>query len=123
MSAVAGLLCFCLSHKLKAKTVPEIKEYLVQNEYWNDINMMTYFYEDYSALGGATNNHWTVFFMDFGNATEEFENYISILLSGIEMKSEIKKFNYAIYESENFVCSIIMLFYRRENYSGFCRRI
>lgn len=101
ISILAILLYFGLNQKLKAHTVSEIKEYLVQNDYWNDKNMMTYFYEDYSALDGATNNHWTVFFMDFGNATEEFENYISILLSGIEMKSEVKKFNYAIYESEN----------------------
>ncbi len=99
MSAFAVLLYFGLSHKLKSQTVSEIKEYLVQNEYWNDNNMINS--EDFSTLAGVTNNHWSVYFLDYGNNKKEFEYYISILLSGIEIKSEVKRLNYVIYESDN----------------------
>ncbi len=99
MSAFAILLYFGLSHKLKSQTVSEIKEYLVQNEYWNDNNMINS--EDFSTLAGVTNNHWSVYFLDYGNNKKEFEHYISILLSGIEIKSEVKRLNYVIYESDN----------------------
>ena len=59
MSAFAGLLYFGLNHKLKSQTASEIKEYLVQNEYWNNNNMIIS--EDFSTLAGVTNNHWSVF--------------------------------------------------------------
>ena len=101
MSAFAALFHFGLRHKLKAQTVSEIKEYLVQNEYWNDKNMITYNSEDYSTLTGATNNLWSVYFLDYGNNKKEFEHYISTLLSEIEIKSEVKKLNYVICESDN----------------------
>lgn len=92
------LLCGCMG-KLQPKTAAEIKDTVVQND-WFDENVMTSFeQDDMATFGGLMKNGWTLVFYDYGSSAG-FDDFISGMLSGIEMTSETQNANYTLREHD-----------------------
>lgn len=92
------LLCGCMG-RLQTKTAAEIKETVVQNDWFDEDVMMSYELEDMATFGGLMKNGWTLVFYDYGKGVG-FDDFISGILSGIEMTSETQKANYTIREHD-----------------------
>lgn len=94
------MLCGCSNDDLKTKTADDMKEYFVQNKYWNDTTCNIDSSDDVSTLIGLLNNNWTVAFYDYGKNAKAFDDAATKLVPVMadEVKTETKNANYKIYE-------------------------
>ncbi|WP_139182210.1 MULTISPECIES: hypothetical protein [unclassified Ruminococcus] len=98
---IGAVMCGCSEETLRARSVDEIKDYLVQNDYYNEKTFAVNSTQDFSSFGGVMNNDWTIFFFDYGEDQEAADKMIELMLSGITLTNEEHKANYVIYEYDS----------------------
>lgn len=93
----------------------EVKEYLIQNDYYNDNNFQSAGLGEVATFGGLMKNDWTIYFYDYADDEESMDRIIPVMLAEIEITSQTKRSNYEIYESDSDKYPNYGLFVRVDN--------
>lgn len=93
---VLTMLCGC--SKMTPQTTEGVKDYLVQEgfydaEYYNSVEL-----DGVSSCFDLLTNKWTLFFYDYGDRKDDFENIYEPMLAEFTVTTEVKKSNYTVSE-------------------------
>lgn len=108
---VLTMLCGC--SKMTPQTTAGVKDYLVQNGYYDEKYYSSAELDGVSACGDLLTNKWTLFFYDYGDRKEDFETIYEGTLAEFTVATEVKKGNYTI--SEVYTDTNYSLFVRVDN--------
>ena len=105
------MLCGC--SKMTPQTTEGVKDYLVQNEYYDEKYYSSAELDGVSACVYFLTNKWTLLFYDYGDRKEDFETIYEGTLAEFTVTTEVKKGNYTI--SEVYTDTNYSLFVRVDN--------
>lgn len=105
------MLCGC--SKMTPQTVDGVKDYLVQNGYYDEKYYSSAELDGVSACVDFLTNKWTLLFYDYGDRKEDFETIYEGTLAEFTVTTEVKKGNYTI--SEVYTDTNYSLFVRVDN--------
>lgn len=94
---VLTMLCSC--SKMTPQTVEGVKDYLVQNGFYDETYYQSVELDGVSSCFDLLTNKWTLFFYDYGDRKEDFENIYEPMLAEFTVTTEVKKSNYTVSEA------------------------
>ena len=105
------MLCGC--SKMTPQTVDGVKDYLVQNGYYDEKYYSSAELDGVSSFFDILTNKWKLLFYDYGDRKEDFETIYEGTLEEFTVTTEVKKGNYTI--SEVYTDTNYSLFVRVDN--------
>lgn len=105
------MLCGC--SKITPQTTEGVKDYLVQNGYYDEKYYSSAELDGVSACVVFLTNKWTLLFYDYGDRKEDFETIYEGTLAEFTVATEVKKSNYTI--SEVYTDTNYSIFVRVDN--------
>lgn len=90
------VLCGC--SKMTPQTTEGVKDYLVQNGFYDETYYQSVELDGVSSCFDLLTNKWTLFFYDYGDRKEDFENIYEPMLAEFTVTTEVKKSNYTVSE-------------------------
>ncbi len=107
------LIMLCGCSKMTPQTTEGVKDYLVQNGYYDEKYYSSAYLDGVSSCCDFLTNKWTLLFYDYGDRKEDFETIYEGTLAEFTVTTEVKKGNYTI--SEVYTDTNYSLFVRVDN--------
>lgn len=92
------LIMLCGCSKMTPQTTEGVKDYLVQNGFYDETYYQSVELDGVSSCCDLLTNKWSLFFYDYGDRKEDFENIYEAMLAEFTVTTEVKKSNYTISE-------------------------
>ena len=92
------LIMLCGCSKMTSQTTEGVKDYLVQNGFYDEEYYQSAELDGVTTCFDLLTNKWTLFFYDYANRKEDFEDIYEPMLAEFTVTTEVKKANYTVSE-------------------------